>query len=248
MQRGKEQLNLKIALRNTSILLKRSWTHLRTLRKSQLKNNVTPSKTNLMRQLKLLKDSVLCCMLNPMLMVRMILVNHMKMLIKKVAEGSQNRICMSSPYNQSSIAFEKRSIHISVSSLDQVGDLPMNVSPACSEYASTKKKEIGEKHQEEAITGDGTRYKTVSLDTDTASLVLDKIVDSSICLNHRRLQNYCSDETEKKNQSHICNRDRMVLLAEQTVVDDAVQNDRVYSGDAKLKKCPVKNPTAEMQN
>jgi hypothetical protein len=167
---------------------------------------------------------------------------------KKVAEGSQNRICMSSPYNQSSIAFEKRSIHISVSSLDQVGDLPMNVSPACSEYASTKKKEIGEKHQEEAITGDGTRYKTVSLDTDTASLVLDKIADSSICLNHRRLQNYCSDETEKKNQSHICNRDRMVLLAEQTVVDDAVQNDRVYSGDAKLKKCPVKNPTAEMQN
>ena len=40
----------------------------------------------------------------------------------------------------------------------------------------------------------------------------------------------------------------MVLLAEQTVVDDAVQNDRVYSGDEKLKKCPVKNPTAEMQN
>lgn len=164
---------------------------------------------------------------------------------KKVAEGSQNRICRSSPYNQSSIAFEKRSIHTGVDSLDQVVDLAMDVSPACSEYASTMKKEVGEKLQEEAITGNGTRYKTVSLDTDTASLVLDKIADSSICLNHRRLQNYCSDETEKKNQSHICNRDRMVLLAEQTVVDDAVQNDSVYSGDAKLKKCPVKNPTAE---
>ena len=49
----------------------------------------------------------------------------------------------------------------------------------------------------------------------------------------------------KRRTSHICNRDRMVLLAEKTVVDDAMQNDRVYSGDAKLKKCPVKNPIAE---
>jgi hypothetical protein len=142
--------------------------------------------------------------------------------------------------SQSSIAFEKKSIHTGVDSLDQMVDLAMDVSPACSEYASTMKKEVGEKLQEEAITGNGTRYKTVSLDTDTASLVLDKIADSSICLNHRRLQNYCSDETEKKNQSHICSRDRMVLLAEKSVVDDAVQNDRGYSGDAKLKKCPVR--------
>ena len=98
-------------------------------------------------------------------------------------------------------------------------------------------KEVGKKIQEEAINGSGIGYKMVSL-------VLDKIVGSSISRNHRRLQNYCSDETEK-NQSHICSSDRMVLLAEETVVDDAVKSDRIYSRVAKFNKCPVKNPTAE---
>jgi len=71
-----------------------------------------------------------------------------------------------------------------------------------------------------------------------------KINFSSGVTFHRRLQNYCSDETEK-NQSHICSSDRMVLLAEETVVDDAVKSDRIYSRVAKFNKCPVKNPTAE---
>lgn len=154
---------------------------------------------------------------------------------KKIAEGSQNGISRSSPFNQSSTSFDKRSIHTAVDSLDQVGDLSMDVSPGYSEYASTMKKEVGEKLQEDC---NGTRYKA-------ASLVLDTKANSSICLNHRTLQNYSSDEAEKKNPSHICSSDGMILLAEETVVDDAGKRDRVYSGHARFKKCPVNNPTAK---
>ena len=56
---------------------------------------------------------------------------------KSIAECSQNNIFMSSPYKQSNTTFEKRSIHTGVDSLDEVGDLPMDVSLACSQYAST---------------------------------------------------------------------------------------------------------------
>ena len=69
------------------------------------------------------------------------------------------------------------------------------VKPACTNYIIVLpgiypgllicglQKEVGKKIQEEAINGSGTGYKTVSL-------VLDKIVGSSISRNHRRLQNY----------------------------------------------------------
>ena len=59
---------------------------------------------------------------------------------KKVALGSQNSISTSSPCKETNKINDdqsNRSNHIGVETLDQVGDLPMEVSPACSEYASS---------------------------------------------------------------------------------------------------------------
>ena len=49
----------------------------------------------------------------------------------------------------------------------------------------------------------------------------------------------------EKNQNNICSGDRIVLLAKEMIVNDAMKSDRVCSGDAKFKKSPFKNPTTE---
>lgn len=114
---------------------------------------------------------------------------------KNSVEGSENSISGSSPCketnkkndSQSNTIFEKRSID---------------------------KKEVGEKHQELAIVGNGTGYKT-------AHLVVDTATDSSIRLNQQRLQIDNCDETIK-NQNHSYSGDRMVLLAG----DDATETSK----------------------